>query len=210
MEGNSLVVDVLVPKEAEAREPADSVTLAIDMSSGKAVERNHRAWTVARSSAGRVNAARRAIEEADRAARIAPLLAPRSNDVAEWFQYLREAFFRVDPDWDDRYPETIVVPRLGASNYRPSIDHLKESLGDEYVDVVMIAGQDEAALLRALENVSSKLRPGSLRKAKIYVAASVGARARLDTLFAHSGAKPIILDPSDPIPQRPERLPEDM
>lgn len=207
IEGPELVIDIIVPGEADTTAPKKSVLLAIDLTSGKASERSPAAWKAARTAADRVNAGARAAEQARREARIAPLPGPKPQDVTGWHNYLEEAFFRLDPDWIEHYPaKTVLLPRT-APDYRKSIGWIRESLKDNVGDVAMFAGVDEADLLATLENAINRLPANALRDTRVYVAASEAAHPRLTALLAPSGATLVLLDPAKPIPQRPERLP---
>jgi hypothetical protein len=204
--GSDLVIDILVPSEREYTAPKRYVRLAIDLASGAATERNASAWKEARASADRVNAAARAYEQAQRVGRIAPLLAPWTGREVDWHDYLREAFWRVDPDWIEGYPATNVLLARSAPNYHHSVGWVTDGLRDGG-DVRMFAGADEADLLEVLERGLAPLPRGTLRDTRIYVVASEAARPHLTSTFAPSRAKLVLLDPARPIPQRPERLP---
>jgi hypothetical protein len=207
IEGPELVIDVVVPGEADANAPGKSVALAIDLASGKTSERSLAAWKVARAAADRINAAARMAEQARREARIAPLLGPKREDVTGWHDYLEEAFWRLDPDWVESYPaKTVLLPRT-APNYRKSVGWIVEGLKDNAGGVAMFAGVDETDLLATLESAIHRLPANALRDTRVYVAASEAAHARLTALLASRGATLVLLDPAKPISQRPERLP---
>lgn len=206
IEGGKLIIDIVVPNESRSTAAERHVALAIDLASGKISERSPRAWRDARASAERVNATARASEQALRTAHIAPLLAPKADDEARWHAYLREAFFRLDADWVESYPATDVLRPRSAANYSDSVRWVTEGLS-EGGDVRMFAGANEADLIEVLKRGVAPLPRGALGDTRIYVAASEANRSRLTAIFAPSRAALILLDPSRPIPQRPERLP---
>jgi hypothetical protein len=207
IEGGQLVIDVVVPDESRSMGRENHVALAIDLASGKTSERSPGAWRKARASAERVNAAARAAEQTNRAARVAPLPGPPSHDELGWHSYLREAFWRVDPDWIEEYPATTVLLARGAPNYRDSVKWVGKHLETSGEGPEMFAAVDEADLIEVLAKVTARLRPGALHGKRVYIAASQGVHARLTALFAPSRATLTLLDPAKPIPQRPERLP---
>ena len=65
----------------------------------------------------------------------------------------------------------------------------------------------EADLLNVLGAAIDQLDRNAICGARIYVAASEGARTRLETIFAPTVAELMLLDPAKPIPQRPEMMP---
>lgn len=207
IEGNQLVIDITVPEETDGIASRHHVPLAIDLASGKPVERSPAKWKEARASAERINAAARAAEQAWRAMHIAPLLGPKPGDERGWTAYLQEAFSRLDSDWIEGYPATDELLARTAPGYRESIKWVTEGIREENGDVRMFAGDDSADLIDVLEKSLAGLRPGALRDVRLYVAAPEAARSRLAAIFAPNGAKLILLDPSRPIPQRPELLP---
>ncbi|ATY33648.1 hypothetical protein CVN68_18150 [Sphingomonas psychrotolerans] len=207
IEGGQLVIDVVVPDESRSMGHENHVKLAIDLASGKTTERSPGAWRGARTFAERVNAASRAAEQANRAERGAPLPGPASHDVLGWHSYLREAFWRVDPDWIEGSPATTVLLARRAPNYRDSVKWIGKHLEESGGGPEMFAGVDEADLMGVLTKVTARLRPGALHGKQVYIAASQAVHARLTALFAPSRATLVLLDPARPIPQRPERLP---
>lgn len=151
-----------------------------------------------------MNEATRRYEAKVRADRAAPLLG--AKEESDWHDYLREAFWRVDPDWINAYPATNVLRSPSAPDFAASVQWVKDALREEH-DVIMFAGIDESALLTLLERELSSLPARSLGTTRVYVAVSSAARARVEAMFAGKGGKLILLDPAKGIPQRPERLP---
>ncbi|WP_066800252.1 hypothetical protein [Sphingomonas soli] len=202
-EGGQLVIDILVPN-GEPFGTHQTVKLIIDPETGRASRRNAAAWRKAHAAAGSVNEATRRYEAKVRADRAAPLLG--AKEESDSHDYLREAFWRVDPDWINAYPATNVLRSPSAPDFAASVQWVKDALREEH-DVIMFAGIDESALLTLLERELSSLPARSLGTTRVYVAVSSAARARVEAMFAGKGGKLILLDPAKGIPQRPERLP---
>jgi hypothetical protein len=203
-----LRLQVVVPQEGGLQEEPTFVDLAIDLETGQMIAPSGRAWDAALAQARSTSAAQIAAEEAWEREFLAPLIGPSSGGEREWHGYLREAFFRIDPDWRETFPATNVLRLPSASDYQPSEDWLRATLGEEAYGggVVMVASLSEENLVRVLEQIGDHLRPLSLRGVRVYVVAAPVHWRRIERALAASGAEFVPLDPSVAIPQRPERL----
>jgi hypothetical protein len=61
-------------------------------------------------------------------------------------------------------------------------------------------------LMERMKAILADAKPGKLKGVRLYIAAPSTALPALQTIFAPTGATVICLDPTQPIPQRPERL----
>lgn len=208
IEAGALVLQVVVP--SEDRDERSFAEVRVDLASGEVEALDSEQWRRALAEGDRVNALI-LIEEAEaRERRRSPLTAPETADDGDWHAYLAEAFFRLDPDWEDNYPAVKVLRRPEAGDYAPSLGWLRDELSDtdRYGSPIMIGSADALNLIKVLEEIMGASRRGALNGVKVYVAVGDGLWPRVQRAFAGSGASVIQLDPTVPIPQRPERMPE--
>lgn len=203
-----LVIPIVQPTDDQS-DDRKTVDLLVDPASGVISPVDVAKWSAALASARIVAAAKDDSERKSREAFIAPLVGPTSVAEADWHNYLREAFYRLDPDWQDNAASTQVLRSPNASDYKPSVGWLRDALLEKELeaDRIMIASPGSPDnLMVELGNIVLAMRPRQLRAATIYVAVPLPYRDRLLAVLAPSGAKLIYLDPSVPIAQRPERL----
>lgn len=184
---------------------AHSVTLA----TGEPEARSGPEWDRAMAASAAWRVEQRDKDAAYIAFMTEPLAAPRSSDRAAWDAYLLEAFKRLAPDWQMNNPWKMLVrppgtpPYPGAFSPDPKTIFARRKLPS----VMAIASPEGVALAPALAPFLQGRRQGWLRDIRIYVVAEDAAWPGLARLFAPSEASLIQLDPSEPIPQRLERLP---
>jgi hypothetical protein len=204
----TLLLQIVIPGDTD-EDKRVYVELPVRLADGRVLTPDTEAWRAALAQASRVAAQKRADAAAWRAAFIAPLTGPEGADESAWHHYLDEAFFRLDPDWKDGYAAIKVLRAPDAADYAPSEDWLRETLLDKALPprVVMIASPASPDnLVAVLERITAQVKPGALKKARLYVVAGDAWRARIQSALARTGAAVIVLDPKRPIPQRPERL----
>jgi hypothetical protein len=184
---------------------AHSVTLA----TGEPGARSGAEWDRAMAASVAWRAEQRDKEAAYIAFMTEPLAAPRSSDRAAWDAYLLEAFKRVAPDWQMNNPWKMLVRPPGAPPYPGAFSpDPKTIFALRNLPLVMaVASPEGVALAPALAPFLEGRRQGWLRGIRVYVVADDAAWPGLVRLFAPSEASLIQLDPSEPIPQRLERLP---
>lgn len=203
-DGQRVLVAVVVPNDDHllTHEPL-TVDVAIDLDTGTVTHPEEKAWNDALAIARKV-ADRRDQAEARRAAAFAaPLNCPATSDSADWYDYLTEAFFRVDPDWKETYPEVAV---LGASEESPTAT-LARAFEGEGPRVVMLASVLAPDVLpAAARDFAGSLSPSALKDVRVYVAAPIALANPIRTNLAAHGATVIVIYPGSAIPQRPERL----
>lgn len=206
-----LVIPVVVPSadaEAAYTDKERFVDVRFLLADGSLVPLTGKAWTAANDAAVAENARREAVEAEQRQRFIAPLAAPRDGDTRAWHTYLVDAYFRVDPEWDNGYPATKVAPLPGDPKFKLLTGHVGDALSDDMNSegVIMIASPSQDVLVRALQEQAKRAKPGSLAKARVYVAADNAHMPAARAALAHTGATVIQLDIDAPIPQRKERL----
>lgn len=206
-----LVIPVVVPSVDEDVAYTDKerfVDVRFLLADGSLVPLAGKAWTEANEDALKENARRRQAEEEERQRFIAPLAAPRAGDERAWHGYLVDAFFRLDPDAEDGYPSTQVVLPPDHPKFKLLNRYLGEALADDMNadGVIMIASPAQAALVQALQQQAKRAKPGTLAKARVYVAADDAHMPAARAALAHTGATVIQLDINATIPQRKERL----
>jgi hypothetical protein len=211
VDGRSLILQVVIPAVAadglSKSNELQYIELGFDLASGRALPKDAVAWSQALASVREVNGFDESNAAEEKARFIGPLTVPGSNDERPWHQYLAEAFFRLDPDWEKGYPHTNVIRLPQQQDAAKSITWLEEALRDDQPrDVVMIACPSQDHLVRILAKVFADLSPGELKGTRIYVAADDAHTAAIARALAHTGAQYIQLDPAEPIPQSKERL----
>lgn len=204
----TLILKVLVPSRGERGR--DHVNVCLDLATGQPLPPGGEAWQQALSEASRVAAARQADKAAAAAAWVAPLVGSGATEPEDWHGYLREVFYRIDPDWKAKYPSVRVLLAPEASECKRSKMRLRSALlGGLYGYADMIASpKSPDNLVKVLAEIGRKAAPGSLNKRRIYVVVEKAYHKRVAAALAPTGATVILLDPADPIPQRRERLAE--
>lgn len=170
------------------------------------------AWQRARAAAITLN---RASHDADVRASQAfrePLMGPvGSADAGRWWQYLEEAYSRLDPDWRKNNATIKVLGHPNDPNYALQLGYLRDALVRERTDVdpLVVGAVDSTQLLVELRSMIGVLPPGSLKRARIYLALGQADFAAARVMFARSGARLIMVNPERAIPQRRARLAHD-
>ena len=203
-----LILQVVVPSEDEKRSGPRYVELEVDLASGRPIEPSSVAWSAALRTANEVFAANAAAERKRLDAHNAPLHAPASNTERDWFDYLIDAYFRLDPDHDSGYPKRTFLRAPTAKDYKISEGWVRESLLEDHQpgDVIMFASASDEQLEKIMLDMSKKVATGSLSGVRIYLAGSQQVENRICSSLRLSGATCIHLDPLKSIPQRPERV----
>lgn len=207
-DGKQLILRLVVPSDPDdtsTAEKRDYVDIAIDSTTGRVTTPQGPAWDHALQIAASVDAKQRAAEAAETAFHNSPLKAPTTGDVTPWYRYLIEAFFRMDPDRQDGWPATKVLPRPGDPAYAKLFGYLKDALGDPLDDsgAIMLASPDQANLVRAIDQITSKLPKNRLPNARIYVTVTPALEELAAKAVARTGATFIPLDVTKAIPVRP-------
>ena len=206
-----LVIPVVVPSadgEAAYTDKERFVEVRFLLADGSLLPLAGKAWTDANDAAVKENARQKQVEAQERQRFIAPLAAPRESDTVAWYEYLKDAFFRIDPDWEEGYPATHVVPLRDD----PKSALLTGYLGDELADdmhadgVIMIASPSQEVLIVALQQQAKRAKSGTLAKARVYVAADNAHMPAVRAALVHTGAQVVQLDIDVTMPQRKERL----
>lgn len=206
-----LVIPVVIPAlHDDTGEPPSERHLEVRflLADGSLVPLAAAAWEQANAAAVQADAERRREREAARQRFISPLSAPVGGDTRQWHDYLTEAFFRVDSDWEEGYPATKVVPLPGEPRAGQLTRYLGDALSDDVHDntVVMVASPSQDVLVQALRQQAKRVKPGGLAKARVYVAADAAHMPAVRAALAHTGASVLQLDIDVPIPQRKQRL----
>lgn len=206
--GGTLILEVLVPNDDPSSDVRTYVEVYVDLASGAITPRDTRAWEAALAAAERRYIQLQAANAAERAQRIAPLLGPETNAEEDWHEYLREAYLRLTPAENAGYPATKILRAPDAEDYAASLGWLRDALLEtRRRRTIMIASPSQENLSRVIGNLAPEIRPGSLRGSTVYLAVDDDLWPGLSELLASSGAYIIQLDPSEPIPQRRDRLP---
>ena len=207
-DGLQLDIPVVVPRPGDGDDNKEYVVVRFSLATGKHVPDQRQTWKDALQSAHAANEAHRAQLEVEKIRFISPLLAPDTDANLAWHNYLEEAFFRIDPDWNDEYPAKTIVRPPHDQDYSRSVGWVREALTDRRhsTGVTMLASPSQDALVDVLAQEAAKVSNGTRSGVRIYVVADASHFAAAQKALAHTGATIIQIDPAKPIPQRPERL----
>lgn len=204
-----LLIDMLIPS-ADPKNP-DTILRKIDLATGAIIPPDVERAAFAQS---RVSLATKMREEAE-VERIRyltePLPAPITAEMREWHDYLREAFLRLTPDYlDSPSTATKILFPPDHERHSTSVEWLVGSFEDEADwggSIAIASPASDDALLVALRSAADAIEKGGLYKTTLYL--SIGAEhiQRARTILSRTKAEVVWLDPSRPIPQRPERVP---
>lgn len=207
-DGDRLILSVVIPSTHDDFFWDGQFELEVALATGTPV-RSGPAWERAMAAA---EAAR--IADRERRARrlefmTEPLTAPSSSDRDAWDSYLREAFKRLAPDWQMNNARNMLVRPPGAPAFEGAFSPDPRTIfGERHLPrAIAIASPEGVHLVTALAPIVERRRAGWLNGIRLYIVADDSVWPGLVSLFTPSGATLIQLDPSEPIPQRPERLP---
>lgn len=205
--GDSLLLEVATPSERMYDGPGP-VPIEVVLATGRPVPPAGPAWERALAATARVRAVQREARARERTFMTEPLLGPAGGSRQQWDAYLYEAFSRLDPHWEDGNASIGALAAPGDPDYETFLPFVTIALSGppEPGRIVLFASPDEENLARVLAERVAHMRPGRLRGVRVYVAAHDALWPRVAALFAPTGAELIQLDPTEPIPQRPERL----
>lgn len=211
----TLTLEVTIPTviddnadEFPTENPETFVEISFDLATGVMLPTDGDLWQKALAAVEIVNARNLMQEEQRRAYLTSPLLGPSSTDQGDWHQYLREAFWRVTPDWKEDSTSTTVLRLPAAKDYGPSQKWIREELGDIYGDNIAFASLSQPNLVTVLRKEARAIKPGQLGNLKIYLALQEPYWTEAVKILEPTGATLVQLDPTKPIPQNPERLKE--
>jgi hypothetical protein len=206
-----VMLKIVVPTDRQ--NPADTETyidVGIELATGTVRPPTDGSWERALAEAARARKAQEAAEAAYDARFRAPLVGPSTTAELDWHHYLEEAFFRLDPDWDGGYPTVKILRDPRTADYARSETWLREALTDDRVPagrVIMIASPASPDnLAKVLTAIIRAMKPNALKGTRLYGAVPASHRARIAAAVAPAAATFIHLDPTIPIPQRPDRL----
>ncbi len=215
-DGQMLIIPVVMPDDSEkARDGPSYVDRRIRLADGAALEDRSLYWARVLMQAAGVSSTRKAAEQAERNFFTAPLRGPIPPTERGWHDYLREAFYRLDPgvrfDWNEEgaYVGTTVLRDPLDPDYPASEGWLRDVLlekrdSDNVAAIASLSSPEH--LLITMEHLLSRAPRGMLRGTRTYIAIPAAYRQRTIAILSRTGTRVICLDPSTPIPQRPERL----
>lgn len=208
-DGRELVLRVAVPDDRAGIDAREHVEVRFDLATGVGHPVAGPAWERALASARQVAAERREQRRQWRAAAMAPLHAPdASATAADWGDYLRSAFHRLEGDAFGVFPMTYAIAAPDDEHHRRTVDWLRNALVERCGQdcIVMTGSPSQAALVAALEEIGAELAPGVLQGGRVYIAVDDAHAEAARLALAHAGPTWIRIDPGQPIPQRKERL----
>ena len=204
-DGERLLLAIAVPTEG-LFEGGGSVPLEVVLATGSPVPPAGPAWDRALGETARIRAAQRAWEARRLAYMTDPLRAPVDDNRHAWQQYLTEAYYRLVPG--TVHPVAWALERPGSPDYAIARSFAVASLRNRPSQniAILLASPDEEDLIRFLAETLAGVSPGAWRGASLYVAAHDANWPRIAALIAPTGATPVQIDPTVPIPQLPGRL----
>ncbi|MET0935207.1 MAG: hypothetical protein ABWX83_04415 [Luteibacter sp.] len=205
----TVTIQLIVPSAGDGfSEHPETVQRVLDLTTGRMRAPSGGAWPDAVAKAEAVYREIKTQEAAAEAAFIAPLPAPVAGSEPEWHDYLREAFFRTDPNWKDDFPATAVLVADTPENLKRTRRFVENDFKDQLTlqGVMMIASNSQDALVELLNEITPKYAGKLDHESRIYVAVDAKHDAAARAAIARTGAVYIHLDIDKPIPQNPERL----
>jgi hypothetical protein len=205
-DGERLLVEIAIPSE-QMFDDGGVVPLEVVLATGRPVPLDGPGWDRALAETVRIRAAQRAREAQRLAYMTDPLLGPVGGNRGMWEQYLTEAYYRLYPG--PVHPTGWALERPGAPRYADSRGFVATILRRSRLspDVAVLLGSpDEEDLIRFLADTLGQIRPGAWRGSNLYVTAHDANWPRIAALIVPTGATPIQIDPTEPIPQLPARL----
>jgi len=182
----------------------EKVDMTIALSDGAVSAADPLAWQAAQSEGCRVHRRQLAAEAEHKAAFLAPLHRPTTNDQGAWHDYLREAIAR--RFGDGRRESTTVLRFPGAADYAVSEQWVSDELHDQSTGDAAIATLSEPNLVAVLQRIAPTVTPGTQKGNTLYVAISARHWPQVEAALRPLGATLVHLDPDVPIAQRPERI----
>ncbi|HEX8217186.1 MAG TPA: hypothetical protein VF577_06955 [Allosphingosinicella sp.] len=207
-DGERLVLRLALPSTEDDLGTGGTFELPVILASGEPV-RSGPDWDRAMATAVAARAAALQRQAAYRVFVTEPLTAPRSSDRSAWDAYLNEAFMRLAPDWEMNNPWKMLIRPPGARPYDGAFAPDPRTIFAQrnLPMAIAIASPEGVAIAPALAPLVERRRPGWLRGIRLYIAADDAAWPDIVALFRGSGATLVQLDPAEPIPQRPDRVP---
>jgi hypothetical protein len=215
-DGEALILRVVVPPDPETDvflKAPDHVEISLRAASGEVMPPQGAAWQQAWQAAQRADAKLSALEAKAYAEFQAPLVAPQGSDKAAWYQYLREAFARVDPDGDRLMAQTFVLELANREDDERALSSLSRALIGPHLSYatdgpnpIVLGSSDPDLLIRAVGKIVESMQPQSLKNVRVYVAVPPRLNEAAATALAPTGATFVPLDIGAAIPQRAERL----
>lgn len=221
-DGDRLILQIIIPvvpratdEDTELAPPLEDdndgyLTVDVDLATGQFTAPSGVDWDRAQKAVTTITAQQAEWERKRVKYLTEPLVGPESYDEPDLHQFLREAFWRISPDWEEGSTSTTVLRLPTAKDYAPSKKWVKEALLKDWKPPfdAAFASPSTENLLIVLRNVVAPLKPGRLNDVTVYIMATDVHWPQIETIFAKSGAKLVQLNPTTPIPQRPERLAE--
>ncbi|KGQ19298.1 hypothetical protein LF41_2946 [Lysobacter dokdonensis DS-58] len=208
-DGKRVSIAVLVPSEEGSpfAEDARFVPVVFDLAAGRVIPPSGAEWDQALQTSRTVRTHQRALEAKRRKEFIEPLRFPEPATELALSLYMVEAFFRIDDQGADGYPETTVLRASDAADYAQSVEWVHEALcRTRWEGTQMFASSSQDDLVAKIEAQSKCLKTEMLARSRIYLVMDDAHFARGRKTLARTGAAVIQIDPAKPIPQDPERL----
>lgn len=204
--GEELSLQVRVPSRSD--QDSTFVTFIADLETGAVRPVDPEAWEAA------LQAARVRNEEIRIAGawRSEPLLGPTETETFLWHRYLFEAFFRTADDWRNVYPSHKVILPPGDERHAASIGWFRDAVfsAGGRREVIMVASPSPTTLRAVLLDVAADVEPNAMLGVRLYIAVGDEVWSEIQAAWMPSGAILIQLDPTEPIAQRPERMPNEV
>lgn len=205
-DGETLRLSLSLPGEAIF--PGGYFDHEVRLATGEPAARSGAEWDRAMAASAAWRVAQRERRAAYNAFMTEPILPPRAADTETWQRYFDEVLHRLVGGVPG-VPMVILFRRPPGQDYvrwggTPRATLLSRNRGL----YIALASPDGLPLAPALEAIAAGQRPGWLRNSNLYIVAEEQAWPELQRVIGPSGATLIRLDPSTPIPQRPERLQE--
>jgi hypothetical protein len=205
VDGERLVLEVASPHD-EMYQGGGPLTLDVVLATGRVSRPEGPAWENALAASARVRSEQRAWAARRLSYMTDPLLGPVDGNREAWEAYLTEAYYRLFPG--PVHPTGWSLSRPGSPRYaedRSFVASILRSPRNPSV-AILLASPDEEDLIGFLSETLGRVPRGSWRGNSLYIAAHDANWPRIAALIQPTGAVPAQIDPTEPIPQLPERL----
>ncbi|MEO1730667.1 MAG: hypothetical protein AAFR64_08010 [Pseudomonadota bacterium] len=209
-DGATLEIDLLVPEPDTRERKSETVPLRIVLADGSAEPMTGTQWDKARARALEVKALREEAERKRQAFFRDPLVGPSTCHGPGWHDYISEAFLRLTPGNPfGEFAATTVLFARDHERFDESVGWLREDLDDAWGEprnVAFASPCDPEGMVEAVASITKDTALGAWPDSTIYVVGPEETYQKIEALLLPTGAKPIWVDPTRPIPQRPERI----
>ena len=213
---DAIILEIYGPGSSFDTRDISPVALKIDLNSGEIVARREPHWSRALSKA-RVLALEQVEYTIDYQLMLRnPVTAPENCDIGRWRNYLREASARVRGGRQRYVSETVLLPFGGKGHKRTFVNFKSFATNRRWSNnhqAVAAPCAPDVLIAMALEIGVNAKQEGESRpysNVTLYISAKSTVYDEVSNLLSATGMTLVWLDPDRPIPQTPDRMPDNL